>query len=310
MKRIVFAFFVLFTISIFADVKPVRSVAVAPLHTIGIDDVTKQTADSILLKEIEFQPNLKLISRNTTEDALLGKSCTNVEEAVKLGIEVNSDLVLIPSLNKLGEKILVHYILVNVKLENVILTDMLTAVTLEDLDMVMKRLAISVDKELKFNDTAEIGNITLYEEEEPRRRKARYYGGGTFGYLYPQKGFDGNHKETFIIDLRSGYEFENGEVGFLIGVRRGIATSVYASYLFSKKDICPFVGGSFGFRWITKKNTFFDNSTGLEAGIRAGVLLFRTYDFHVLINLEYTTLLTDEQDQSIIFTLGILSNIK
>jgi len=312
MKKLIVILILLICFSLFTEtvIYTMRSIAVIPIQTMGVDEITKQVTEIVLFQEIEDQPSLRLITPKLTKEVLQNDVCSNADEARIIGTELKADLVLISSLNKLGEKILVQFLLVDVKSGDIILADNLVSLNIEDLDMVMKRLAICVDKGLSFDETSEIGNITLIEEEEPRRRKARYYGGGSFGYLFPTAGFKDDFEKSFIFDLRSGYELDDSEVGFLIGLRHGFVSNVYYSRLLSKKDFCPFIGGSFGFHWITHNKSTLNVTDGFEAALRTGFQAYRTYDFHILVNFEYTISLNETPDQSLIFSLGLQSNYK
>ena len=80
--------------------------------------------------------------------------------------------------------------------------------------------------------------------------------------------------------------------------------------LLSQTDFCPFVGGSFGFHWIAHNNSTLNVTDGFEIALKTGFHAFRTYDFHILVNFEYTCSLNNKPDQSLIFTLGLLSDIE
>ncbi len=88
----------------------------------------------------------------------------------------------------LGEKVIVQYMLINVADKKVVLLDQTTSTTVEDLDAVMKRVAIAVLNQKSFEKTAEVGTITESETIAPRRRSARRFTGFSFGYLYPPGG--------------------------------------------------------------------------------------------------------------------------
>lgn len=312
MKRILLIIILLTCVGLYSEMHfvQIRSIAVVPIQTIGLDVVTAKVSQSLLNQEILSQPSLKLIPFETTKELLKDESCTNEKDAVIFGKKLAADLVLITNFSKLGEKVLIQYILVDVQKETTILTDTLISQTVEDIDMVIKRLAISIDTGKKFDDTAEVGLITKYEEETPRRRKARSYGGGSFGYLFPFEGFGDDDEKSFLFDLRSGYEFERHEVGLLLGLRKGFASNIYYSYLLSQKDICPFIGGSVGFHWLTYKGSTIDATNGLELAFRTGIQFFRTYDFHILVNFEYAYTMNENYNQSVIFTLGLLTDFK
>ncbi|HPR18575.1 MAG TPA: hypothetical protein PLD62_10055 [Candidatus Cloacimonadota bacterium] len=312
MKKIIVLMFVFVSTFLFSqtEIMPTRNIAVLPITSLGIDNITLQVTQSVLEKEIAKQPSLRLFPVGTVKQILQNRNCSNESAAVDFGKEIGVDLVLITAMNKLGNKLLVQFILVDVAQGTTVLADDLTATGIEDLDMVMKRLAVCVDKGLGFQETAEIGLITNYEENEPRRRMARSYGGGSYGFFFPMKGFRNDTDRSFLFDLRTGYEMDRHEVGLLIGLRKGFVSNIYYSYLLSGKDVCPFIGGSAGFHWLTYQGSTLDSANGLELGLRTGFQLFRTYDFHILINFEYSLILTEEYHQAMVISLGLLNDFR
>ena len=156
------------------------------------------------------------------------------------------------------------------------------------------------------------------ETRKHLRRSSKRNIGISFGYLYPLNGYNQAEK-TFALDLRVGHELQDFRLGMLSGVRKGFAMNVYGAYLFPKKDICPYVGGAFGFHWVTHNyhysstrpeedfDTFNEKSgDGSEFTVNGGLRLFRTYNFQIILNLAYVYTLNDFNDQAVLFTIGLL----
>ena len=91
--------------------------------------------------------------------------------------------------------------------------------------------------------------------------------------------------------------------------------------LFSREDVCPYIGGAFGFHWVTHNTApvytletdgyySYQNKdkkdNGFEFTANTGLRLFHTYDFQILLNLDYTITLNDYYDKALIFTIGVL----
>lgn len=289
-------------------------IAILPLRANGIDSVSLQTAESILRSEIGKMSRMDIISARRTEEALDGKACPDAECALAIGKTLGASEVLGCKLLALGEKIIVQYFLVDVSLGKEVLIDQATAFRVEDLEVVMKRIAGSVAKGVSLADNAEVGNIIPAETREPQRRASRRNVGVGFGYLYPQNEYDGADR-IFVADLRVDYELEDYAVGMLLGIRKGFATDLYGSYLFSRKDICPYLGGGVGFHWVSHSASIFQSSSsrlrdlrgdGFEVSGNAGIRLLHTYDFQLIFNVEYIYTFNDYNDQAIVFTIGIL----
>ncbi len=284
-----------------------ETIAVLPFYSLGIDDISIQTAESILKNEIQKLNSIQTISQDKTIAAIAGKQCTETECAVEIGKELDADLILITNLSRLGEKIIIQYNLIDVNMSQSIVLDNTSSNTIEDLEVVMKRIAISIVSKKSMEETVEVGAIMEKEEDIPRRRSARRSWGVSFGYLYPQNGYESVNDRSFTIDFRSSYEVKNIAVGLQLASRYGFASNIFASYLFSKKDICPYAGGALGFHWVSH-NYSSENmrGDGLEIILNAGIRAFRTYDFHVMFNIDYAITFNDYDDRALIITIGLL----
>jgi len=82
--------------------------------------------------------------------------------------------------------------------------------------------------------------------------------------------------------------------------------------LFSKKDVCPYLGGAFGFHWVNHEHIYDYGSSkskkgdGFEIAANGGVKLFHTFDFQVMANLAYSYTFNNYDDEALIFTVGLL----
>ena len=310
-------FFILFSIiSLKAQTNPdSSSLLIMPFDANGIDPVYVQTAESILRVEI-----LKLSKINVLENKVIevvdGNPCYSTECALEAGKKANATEVAGCKLAALGDKVIVQYFLLGVSSGKPILMDQLTALNLEDLDQVMKRIASNIVEKKSNQSNAQVGNIVKVESEEPLRRASRKNIGVSFGYLFPQEGYE-NDDRSFTLNLHLDYELEDAAVGLLAGARDGFAMNIYGEYLFSRTDICPYAGGAFGFHWVThsvvsgynyETHTYSDKlkSDGFELSLKTGLRILHTYNFQILVNLEYIITLNDFNDKAIVFTIGIL----
>jgi TolB-like protein len=315
--------FILLFITAFANIKsqePAKNnLAILPFQSIGINDHNMLVIHSILRVEISKQGSFNIIADKTTAEAISGEFCADKECAIEVGKELKASTVLGGKLAALGEKIIVQYFLVDVDLEKEILIDQLTATDIEELELIMKRIAISVTDLKSFEESAEVGVITQAETEESLRRTSNKNFGLSFGYLYPQNGYD-DYEKSFVLDVRFDYEMEEMAIGMLLGVHRGFTANIYGSYLFSKSDICPYIGGGVGFHWVLHDSYFRYNlgmenniynseklhGDGFEIALNGGVRLFHTYNFQIIINLEYSFTFNDYDDRALILTIGLL----
>ncbi len=296
-----------------------KNLLILPFDANGIDPVYVQTAQSILRVEILKYEKIDLISPAKTLESLDGNDCFTTECAVEIGKRAGADQVAGCRLAALGEKIIVQYFLMVISSGKPLLMDQISAVSLEDLEPVMKRVASNIIEMKASESNVQVGNIVKEETTEPLRRSSRKNIGLSFGYLFPQNGYE-NDDKSFTINLHLDYEMEQMAVGMLLGVRDGFAMNIYGDYLFSRTDICPYVGGAFGFHWVTHPSYGYtvtpqgsvsvDNSNkasdGFELTLNTGLRILHTYNFQILLNLEYIMTFNDYDDRALVFTIGIL----
>ena len=303
------------TFAAFPQVKP--KLLVLPFYYAGVDDVSAETAESLLLGELAKQNTYQLITRSQTTDIPEAADCRDVSCGLSVGKQLKADKVLQTQLSKLGEKVIVQFTLLDVNKSDVVLADNITAPILEDLDKVMKRIAESVAQGVPIKKSATVENIVYEETEAPLRRSMRRFTSYSFGYLFPQHGYDGDER-SFTTDVRFGAETANSEFGLQLAARNGFAVNLFASYLITKTDVSPYIGGAFGFHWVSHQRDFYYDpalndwieddrrADGLELTLNSGLRLMRTYDFQILVNLSYLITFNDFDDKAIAFTIGIL----
>jgi TolB-like protein len=290
------------------------SLAILPFSTTGMSGETIQTLETLLRQDLNQTEKYSVIPESQTYEASGEKACSEIRCAVEIGKKLSAQYVVLGSLTQLGEKVIFHYQLIDIQSAQSVFSDEVSAPHLEDMDVVMKRVATSIVSGQPVTQTAKVDNIMEAETETPRRRAARGYWGIDFGYLYPTNGYDDDDR-SFTMDLRIGREINQIAVGTLFAGRKGFSANVYASYLFTKTDICPFLGGAFGFHWVNHEKRYDsyvyedeDNKStdGFEFTANGGLRLFRTYDFQILLNFDYIVTMNDYNDQAVVFTIGML----
>lgn len=299
-----------------------RKIALLPIISNGIDYASTITTESMLRMELSKHNLVNLVSEKKTLTAVNEEGCNDEECARKIGKELNVEQVLLCKLNLLGEKIIVQYLLVETSSGRNILAEQTSALNLDDLEAVMKRVAISVAKQTLFVDNSEVGNIVGQETIETLRKASRYNFGVGFGYLFPSHGYDDEDK-SFTINAYFDHEIQDYSIGLMVGARDGLAINIYGNYLFSKADLCPYLGTSLGLHWVSHNKGFIyydynynDNygysdhversNNGIELGIKGGLRILHTYNVQLFINFEYTMTFNDYDDKAFIFTIGIL----
>lgn len=316
MKNLVlFSLFIL-VISVHAQNPSQRKIVLLPFVSNGIDYQSTKTAESILRLELSKFSNVDIISERKTIDQTNENECNDEDCVIKIGAALDADESLLCKLNILGEKVIVQYYLIDVKSTKKILVEQASAVGVGDLETVMKRVAISVVNRNSFQENAEVGNIVAKESEESLRRSSRYNFGVDFGYLFPLDGYD-NDDKSFTVNAYFDHEIEDYAVGLMAGARNGFAMNIYGNYLFSRTDVCPYIGTSLGFHWVQHEYFgFIDEfgnyiqkdleAHGIELGFKTGIRVLHTYNVQLFVNLELIMTFNDYNDKAIVFTFGIL----
>lgn len=293
-----------------------NKIAILPFVSNGIDPVSVQTAESLFRMDLGKASQMDIISEKKVQAAMVDEECTDEECAREIGKNLDAKEAFLCRLNPLGEKIIVQYTLVETSTGKNILAEQTTATNLEDLDAVMQRVALSVANHTPFSSNVEVGNVVDQETIEPKSRASRFNFGVGFGYLFPTEGYD-DDKKSFTANLYFDYEIQDAAVGLMLGARDGVAIALYGNYLFSRTDVCPYLGGGLGFHWVDHNYSSPNYTTypaqsadydedGIELGLGAGLRILHTYDIQLFINVEYIITFNDYNDKSIVFTIGIL----
>ncbi len=306
-------FIILIPFSLLAE-----KIAVVDFKGIGVDASLVEAAITLLRGDISSYKNIEVIEKEQMEK-MLGKvvKCENKESAAEIGFKLGAEKVVYGTISKLGEKYVISANVVKVISHNIVFSDRVTATNAEDLDIASKRLAKSIATGKKVEKTGEIGKITEEETKEPRRKKSFYTVGGKFGMGMPLWNTYGGASalmggsvlywyETpkFIVEASMGECFTpfTGSLGEYDTT--GSDTSVHAVeatlaqlsilYLFSKEDFCPYAGGGIGMKYlgVYRETGYFadyaETGFGMALNLNAGLVGFRTYDFRILLDVQYS----------------------
>jgi TolB-like protein len=315
MKQVILAF-MLFSLSVYEPACAQETLAVLPFRGNGVDILTQETVYTLLLTEITQLKKYRVTPQSDVLSLMGDSSCSDAACAVDIGRQVQATKVAFGSLNKLGEKIICQYNLVDVSSGETLCSGDLSALRAEDLDLVVTRVAASIVQQAPTADNrATAGFVTGQEPPEPDARKSNVSLGIDCGYLHPQEGFDNGHGE-FVWDIRGIYEIHHFAVDVVLGMRKGAALNVGLLYLAAPKDFSPFVGAGVGVHAVNYHPTNAGNdsddcqenelNTGMEILIKGGLLAFRTHDVRVAATVDYSFSFDDCEDRAVILTIGVL----
>lgn len=248
-----------------------------------------------------------------------GADCYDVSCASSLAREAGYAKAVTGSLTRLGYKLITRVQLVDAAGESVVFSDDGVSTTEEDLDIVLKRLAVAISTGRTMESTAEVGLITDQEFEAPRRRTSYSSKSLRAGFMWPTSGTLGGDIRLIVLDLAYQYDTEDffltGCSGFRWGGGideeggRGIDIALLDAKIgkyFSRSDVAPFVSAGLGVHWVKAEQnvsrregsaiitvTEEDSGTGLALFLGGGLSLFRTYDFQFQLNAEFIYILED-----------------
>ncbi|MBN1164897.1 MAG: hypothetical protein JXB45_09985 [Candidatus Krumholzibacteriota bacterium] len=255
--------------------------------------------------------------------------------AIELAREAGLGKAITGSLTRLGNKIVIAAQLADVARESVIITVDGTALTEDDMDVVLKRLAKAISTGKKIDDTAEVGLITEKEVSEVRRRESFRAAGFRVGFLWPQSASFGGVDRLTAVDFVYQYDTHDYFLAGRWGLRWGgdldndgrnsnslaLLETKLGRYL-TRKDFSPFISAGMGINWVKVREhyrsvnvyqTKEDSGTGLVLTAGGGFAAFRTYDFQFQFDIDYFVVFekigTDGNEQKypqgVIFTFCI-----
>ncbi|MBI4722912.1 MAG: hypothetical protein HY769_07980 [Candidatus Stahlbacteria bacterium] len=327
------------------------NVAVFDFSGAGVEKELVTTISDLLRLELSNCPKYKIMDKDSMIK-VLGTDIvvTGVDKAIGYCESLGISYAVIGQLTKLGEKIIISVSLVNRWTKRELFKDTQKSASIEDLDMVIKRIAEGLCELKKSKGKVTVESVTE-EEAKPRRRRESYHSGGLLvGSLWAMGDYFGKEVigETFMnmgTDLKLGdnirmmqggalsYFYETpyyiAEVNYRLH-KKSLSSYMGASFggyrFLTLTDFAPYLGGGLGMSWCSKavgidslypdyinangdtvwqckvKKESFD---GMLVELGGGLALFRTYDFHFLVNLKYWMLMAKNYPNGMIISFGI-----
>lgn len=314
-------------------------IAVFNFRPMGISDNTAIVSTQLFRGELANTGKFTVIELGEMEKTLDTTQCYDVMCASELSNKLNASKAVIGSISQLGKKIIVNVRLINVADSQVEFTDQFSATSIEDLDVVMRKLAIAVSTRRTIESSVKDNVISDEETKGQRKRKTFTSEGFKFGFIIPIRGYAdvkrANKFEGIICYEPRSYMVETIS-GILWGAekikedtvydrgyyRTALKNSVVDWYIDvgikkflanERSTISPYIGGDLGFHIIggTKveddKEKNYGTSTSPAIAGNIGVLFFRDYDFRVLLDTKYNIIFSDNlgTSQGIGISIGI-----
>jgi hypothetical protein len=289
-----------------------ESLFVCRLDPVGADESIALTATTLLVQGLETHGDYSRVLKGTIP-------CLTEKDARLAGLEAETGLVLYGTIDRLGIKHIVSVQLLDTTTGKREYSGSLSAAQPEELELVCDQLAMAIVLKQPPRSIVEVGKVRDEEVERvSKRREAFITAGLKFGWGSIQDGY-GGAKSIVAFDWVSYYETERYMAEFLFGIRTTpIETSISVEeganeeeidisafhmvlpgigfyYLFSSGDFSPYAGANLGMHWLqvyeSGEGLGFSQGLGLE--FAAGLMAFRTYDFHLLVECRYSMCFAD-----------------
>lgn len=309
---------------------PQQPWVVLPFDVRGVSPIAADTFRDLLQAELAAREGMPFLSPG-------GATCVDAGCALAAGNSAGAGVAVYGSLSALGAKTVAVVTVLSVPEGEVLSSQRMAVDRVEDLDAVASRMAEAIVTGKTTDDTARLGSITAAEVPTERRRKGdsgfslRFNGVVPLGSGYSEAGFGVGFDATywfetphFAIEPRIGVRFDT----FMEEDRHyvEVPVDVGAFYILSLGDFSPFFGGGGGLRYFhveepdrvvvgsvlsaTSDRTREDDVFGFGMYVRAGLLILRTYEVRMAINLDYNitfaTVNRYEFPQSLTFGVSVI----
>ena len=301
-----------------------ESAVVFDFEEIGIDHQTALAAAQVFRNELEATGKFSVITKGDMEARLADAgiydfTCYDVASAAHNGNIARTDKAVIGSLTKLGGTIIAEAQLVDVSSARVEFSDRFSTESIDDLDVVLKRLAKALASKDKIESEANRFDLTEEETDLPRRKKSYMTSGVSFGFGFPL----GDSSYSNVDNLKNlawamRYEAGRFVVGNSLGINWGTARVKLDSlsedferkgviiipwdiglwYLLNPgSDLSPYLGAGLGFHFIFAAKigdeNVVDSDQALAAHLATGLYAFQSYDFRLVVDVKYTIVFSD-----------------
>jgi len=211
------------------------------------------------------------------------------EEARRISEELDIEKVFVLRLSRLGDKVVVTATLYDDSFEAVRSRQM-TAARIEDLDTVVPRLVLAVQRNDSTSATAEVDTVSERESEPWKKKPGEFLFG--LGILLAG-GFHEGAAIQYGLDLKIAYEMKhfriNGEIAGAAGIpefddalaRAGLGVT----YLPLARDWSPYVGASLNYMFAGVAGEY---SPGVGFTPHIGIEGFRLHSARFLVELGVT----------------------
>ena len=222
------------------------------------------------------------------------------EQALLNAKRLNINHVIIGELNRIGESVIVSVTMLKTENGEKEWSAVQKASNPDDLDPIMKKIALGISGKITIEETGDIYNVTDNQAKELNKITAtKYFGieiGGGTTFLDVSKNNPAGFSLVWSGDLRNVIYDVKGSL-YLTGNVKMYNFSIHIDYPFSDKNMTPFLGGGFGYggtsilKTVTTTNYgYVDTETntysggGLTIFAGGGLIFMRTSNINLRLN--------------------------
>ena len=292
MERITFVALSLITL-VFAE----NSIVILPFNSVNVDSSTAKIVDELFRVELTKAGYEVLMDTSTCKDEIC---------AGEIARKKHKPLALWGSVIGMGERtaVIAYFVRSDGEVDYM---DRVSANYIEELDAVVKRLTDGFLTGKSAKNAATTENIVSDELYEPRRRHEFFTMGSRVGVFMPFSGSKSEGNMLLGVDAVGMYETDRWIVEALVGYHGFVENEAFIPieisglYTFSNTDFAPYLSFGAGLNLLFQSETklnydvygtdttyyysteYYDYKLPLVS-LGGGLLLFRTYRFHVTID--------------------------
>jgi len=275
-----------------------ESIGLLRFKPLGIESNITEAIYQLLESELISYGHMVISQEKIDEELGRKVECYNKQCAAETGIQMGLEKIIFGSLTKIGEKYIVLANVVESKSGEIVFSDKVTSKTAEDLDVCISRLAKSIEYGKEVEKTAEVGKITEEEMEIGAKRKKAFFASGPgFGMGIPVVGYgDASNNVINYYGFKTWYETPKfaAEVDWYFGSSGAVdfdlnewSLGISLIYFFTTTDFSPYL--SLGVERKSISVDYFEYTSGLALQAGGGLVIFRTYDFRLVLDGRFST---------------------
>ncbi len=277
---------------------------VFPLQPLGVDSSTARAASLLLREHLASAEKFTVIPSD--------RGCYYADCAVEIGRELDAQKSVIGKLAKRGKGLLLSLSLIDVRSGRVEFSDRLESASEEGLHVVLERASVGLSEKKRFRDSV-LQRDTIEETTESVTPKALTILGIRAGQLFPLgDSFDGRRGMLDLsctIRRRTRLLMAEGGAGIANAPKtRDLYVELLVHRIVASGESAPYVGIGVGAHGVSSDLTGGRTRYGPGLNVAAGMVIFRTQDFRVIVDWRYKIILLKSDlpvQQGLSATLGL-----